>query len=357
MAKKSKKNRKAKLRLAKLSLAAILLAAIVCGSVAFGVYVFWHQYIEAGQFKLSDTFLGENLRDSLDLKVAAKASYPSGPVELSHKLGDENGVSSYHFSFLVKADGLKESGLLTLPTTPRPPDGYPVLILIHGFSSPRDYNTDIYYRDDMNFYSQHGFAVFKPDLRGVGLSIKDGHPDSAYYSMAYNTDVLSLVTALKQSPGFDKSNISVWGHSMGAYIGLRAAVISPDIKNVIMLSGPLGSLTKMYATYIPPSDAHDSYALATRNDVFSKYHTPNHDQFWYDSSPINLVGQIKANLQIHVGLDDKTVPPEFSADLDKALTQAGIVHQYFQYPAGEHSLVLQRDLIWGRSLELLNKSP
>lgn len=356
MAKKSKKNRKTKFRLAGLVLAWLLLIAIIGSAISYGAYTFLHQHTEAGQFKVSDTFIGENLRDSLDLKVAAKADYPSAPVELSQSMGDQAGVSLQHFSFLVKADGLREYGLLTLPTAPKPTNGYPAIILLHGFSSPRDYDTDTFYLQDMEFYSRHGFAVFKPDYRGEGLSIKSGHPDSAYYSMVYNTDVMSLITALKQTAIIDKSNLSIWGHSMGSYIGLRTAVLSPDIKNVILLSGPVDSLAKMYATYVPSSDAHDPYALATRNEVFSKYHTPNHDQFWTDSSPINLVTKIKARLQIHVGLDDKIVHPEFSADLDKALTDAGVVHQYFRYPGGMHSLLAQRDLIWSRSLELLEKS-
>ena len=354
MPKKSKKYRKDKLSLKSLTLVVAILIFAIAGAITYGAYTFWHQHIEAGQFKVSDTFLGENLRDSLDLKVAAKADYPSAPVELSQSLDNQGGVSHEHFSFLVKADGLKEYGLLTLPTAPKPVNGYPAIILLHGFSSPRDYDTDTFYLQDMEFYSQHGFAVFKPDYRGQGLSIKSGHPDSAYYSMVYNTDVMSLISALKQTAIIDKSNINIWAHSLGAYIGLRAAVLSPDIKNLILLSGPVDSLAKMYATYLPPSDAHDPYALATRNEVFSKYHTPNHDQFWTDSSPIYLVTKIKAHLQIHVGLDDQVVPPEFSADLDKALTNAGIAHQYFRYPGGVHSLLAQRDLIWSRSLQLLD---
>ncbi len=330
-----------------------LLLIVVVSAVSYGSYIFWHQHIEAGQFKVSDTFLGENLRDSLDLKVAAQADYPSGPVQITQDVGLANGVIRQNFSFSVKADGLKEYGLLTMPSDPKPANGYPAVILLHGFSSPRDYETDTFYLEDMEFYSQHGFVVFKPDLRGHGLSIESGHPNSAYYSMDYNTDVMSLISALKQTSLVDSSNISIWGHSMGAYIGLRAAVLSPNIKNLILLSGPVDSLSKMYATYVPPSDAHDPFALATRNEVFSKYHTPNNDQFWTDASPINLLAQIRAKVQINVGLKDETVPPNFSADLDAALTKADIPHQYFVYPEGEHSLLSQRDAIWSRSLSLL----
>jgi dipeptidyl aminopeptidase/acylaminoacyl peptidase len=330
------------------------MALTVIAATSYGIYTFWHQHIEAGQFRVSDTFLGENLRDSLDLNVADKASYASGPVRIVKSLGEDNGITVKQFGFDVKDDNLTEYGLLTLPISPKPSKGYPTIILLHGFSSPRDYDTDTYYRDDMRFYSRHGFAVFKPDYRGEGLSIKSGHPDSAYYSMVYNTDVMSLISALKRSDLVDKTNLNLWGHSLGAYIGLRAAVLSPDIKNLILLSGPVDSLTKMYTTYLPPSDARDPYALATRNEVFSKYHTPDNDQFWTDASPITFVSRIRAHIQIHVGLADTTVPPVFSADLNAALDRADVKHQYFTYQSGEHSLLAQRDIIWDRSLKLLD---
>lgn len=354
MANKIKNAKKSIKRRTGSRLLGLLLSATVIAAAVYVGYTFWHQHIEAGQFRVSDTFLGENLKESLDLKVASKESYPSQPVRITEDLGVSNGVDHRHFSFLVKADNLTEYGLLTLPTTPQPAGGYPTLILLHGFSSPRDYNTDTFYLGDMEFYSQHGFAVFKPDYRGQGLSIDSGHPNSAYYSMDYNTDVMSLISALKQTNIVDKSNLNIWGHSMGAYLGLRAAVLSPDIRNLILLSGPVDSLSKMYATYVPPSDSKDPYALATRTEIFAKYHTPNNDQFWSDSSPINLVDRIKARLQIHVGLNDRTVSPEFSADLDAALTAGHIRHQYFAYPEGNHSLLAERSLIWSRSLALLD---
>jgi uncharacterized protein len=176
--------------------------------------------------------------------------------------------------------------------------------------------------------------------------------------MAYNTDVMSLISALKQTSFVDKSNINIWGHSMGAYVGLRAAVFSKDIQNLILLSGPVDSLKEMYLTYIPPSDAFDPYALITRNELFSKYGTPaDESKFWDDASPINSLSQIHAHLQIHVGLQDKVVPPKFSADLDAALTKDHINHQYFVYPDGSHALAGQRDLIWSRSLQLLEAKP
>ena len=356
--KPTNKSKKTAPRRYHIHLMVIILLGVTGLAIIFLVYSSHHQHIEAGQLNVSDAYIGENPGHSLDLKLAAKASYPSTPIHVIKDSLTPAGLPEKEFSFDVKTDNLVEYGLMVLPSTPKPAKGYPVVVLLHGFASPADYLTNQAYLTDMEFYAQNGFAVIKPDFRGQGLSIGSGHPDSAYFSMVYNTDTLSLISSIKRTSYLDSSNISLWGHSMGAYIALRAAVLSHDIKNIILLASPVDSLTKMYLTYVPPSDSQDPYALLTRNEVFAKYHAPSYDShFWYDASPINFLSQAKAYVQIHVATNDQTVPPEFSADLDAALTKDAIAHQYFVYADGRHSLLEDRTLIWQRSLALLQGRP
>jgi dipeptidyl aminopeptidase/acylaminoacyl peptidase len=308
--------------------------------------------MQTGQFIAGEE--GQPFNRSLDLRAAAKNVYPSSSLTVVRDLGASGGVDTKIISFKVPDDGLIEYGLMTLPASKAPKNGYPAIILCHGYESPSQYMTTENYIDDMDLYTQHGFAVIKPDYRGQGLSMAAGKPNSAFYSMDYNTDVMSLISALKKTSYIDKHDLNLFGHSMGAYIALRAAVLSPDIKSVILLSGPVDSLSKMYLTYIPSSDLNNLNALRTRNDVLDKYGIPAENSvFWKNASPITLVSRIKAHVQIHVGELDQVVPPEFSADLDKALSAQHISHQYYVYPDGEHSLSGQRTLIWGRSLQLL----
>lgn len=333
---------------------ALLLAVLVGGLSGFIVYMFWHSHREIGQYGISDIYPSENLHKSLDLKLALRAKYPSGPIRVVKELGSGGSVRQRLVSFEVKNDDLVEYALVMQPVTEPPPQGYPVLILIHGYMQPRSYTTDFSYTGDMSYYAENGFMVIKPDLRGQGESINAGSPDSAYYSMSYNTDIMSLISAVKQTRGVDKSNINLWGHSMGAYIALRAAVLSDGIKNTILLAAPVDSLETMYLTYIPPSDENNPLALATRVEVFSKYGTPTENQrFWYDASPINFVSRIKGNVQIHAGLLDGLVPPEFSVSLRNALSRSKISHQYYDYPYGGHSLIESRPDIYQRSLEVM----
>src|SRR5665213_1922735 len=216
----------------KVDAAAMAIVGIVLIVVSIYLYRvnFQHGHPSAGHYVSGRSDPAQAYKN-LDLSVAGQASYTGSAVQNVKDLGISHGVEHRIFRFSVAKDALTESGLLTLPVTPPPAGGYPVLILCHGYVNPLYYSTQKAYLYDMEFYSRNGFAVLKPDYRGQGLSISNGSPNGAYYSMAYNTDVMSLIADVKQTPNFNKNNLNLWGHSMGAYIALRASVLSHDIKN------------------------------------------------------------------------------------------------------------------------------
>jgi dipeptidyl aminopeptidase/acylaminoacyl peptidase len=331
-----------------------IIALLSLAALLVSLNLISHETTQAGQLGDEQVYNGENLQHSLDIRLAAKASYPSTPLSLVKDLGVNNGLRSQIVSFGVPVDGLTEYGLLMMPGTPKPAGGYPAIILCHGYVNPADYSTTLGYISDMSFYAHHGFAVIKPDFRGQGLSTGQGTAEGAYFSMAYNTDVMSLISSLKDTDYIDSRNINLWGHSMGAYIALRASVISKDIKNTILLSGPSGSLKDIYLSYVPSSDENNPDALRVRSDIFSKYGTPaENSAFWNNASPSNYLSHLTANVQIHVGLQDSVIPPHLSADLDAALSAAHKHHEYYVYPDGRHGLAAERDFVWSRSLAIL----
>jgi dipeptidyl aminopeptidase/acylaminoacyl peptidase len=291
---------------------------------------------------------------NLDLRVASRAVFSSPAVSQYKDLGVINGVRKSIISFSVPKDNLTEYGMMTLPTTPAPAGGYPVIILLHGYYDPWNYPTQTAFVEDMTFYSQHGFAVLKPDFRGQGLSIPAGSPEGAYYSMAYNTDAMSLIAAAKHTPNLDKSNINLWGQSMGGYVALRAAVLSPDVKNVILLSAPVAPIQEMFTAYVAISDTANSVASSIRAAQLDQHGTPlTNPGYWENTSPINFLDKTPAYIQIHVGTNDQIVPPKFSADLDVALTKLNRPHEYYVYQGIGHGLLTPRDIIWSRSLAAL----
>lgn len=333
----------------------VLLFAVVLGVAWYFISESYQSSpIKEGHLTTGETYAGEDLAKSLDLRVAAKATYNSSSLKKYKDLGIINYAHRTVVSFAVPSDGLTEYGLMTTPLSKMPPRGYPVIILLHGYYNPQQYSTLTGFLNDMDFYSQHGFIVVKPDLRGQGLSAQAGLPEGAYYSMAYNTDIMSLISSLKHTNYIDKSSINLWGQSLGAYLALKVSVLSHDIKNTILLSGPVGEIQDMYKMYIAPSDQDNPIAYRVKQAAITKYGNPlTNPNFWENASPINFINGSSSFYQIHVGSDDKVVPPIFSKQLDDALTTDHKPHQYFVYPGGNHGLGAQRPDIWNRSLQLL----
>jgi uncharacterized protein len=298
-----------------------------------------------------------NSYKSLDLGIASTATFTSKSLEVVKDLGVSRGVKHQIIKFNVEKDGLVEYGLLTLPTSSEPPNGYPVVILIHGYVTPLYYSTEEAYVGDMEYYSSRGYAVIKPDLRGQGLSIGAGSAEGAYYSMAYNTDVMSLIASVKQTKFLNKDKINIWGHSMGGYIALRASVLSPDIKNTIILSAPVGNIQEMFNAYVAISDTNNQTAGAIRASQLAKNGTPvSNPTYWDKTSPLNYLNNSKSYYQIHTGSADQIVPTQFSAELSAALNKANKPHEYFVYQGGDHGLLGLRNTIWSRSYYRLQQT-
>lgn len=359
MSKRTKKPKKSNLKKKLLKLEFLLYLIIVAAFFGMLTWLAGRQYESAHPVTGQVSVNTPNPTDykQLSLHLAAKAYYSNTPIRKNRAIIATSEYQNIIFDFSVPKDNLTEHGLMALPANSPPSGGYPVIILCHGYNNPWSYSTYKAYLGDMDFYASKGFAVLKPDFRGQGLSIADGSPDGAYYSMSYNTDVMSLIAAVKRTPYLDKDNINLWGHSMGAYIALRAAVLYPSIKNVILLSGPVGTVQDMYSAYTAISDRLNPTASAIKGDELAQFGTPySNPAFWNNTSPLNFLKNSKAHFQIHVGTDDEIVPPEFSAELDSALTKAHKDHEYYVYPGAGHGLVAQRSLIWSRSLAALGKT-
>src|SRR5579884_3536684 len=130
---------------------ALLLIAVTLGA-SFIILNFRSEHREIGQYNVSDPFIGEDLYKSLDLKLVARASFPSSPIKVYQTLSPVNGMTRQEFSFAVKDENLTEYGLMLTPATPRPAQGYPVLILLHGYINAARYETDLGYLSEMEEY-------------------------------------------------------------------------------------------------------------------------------------------------------------------------------------------------------------
>ena len=283
----------------------------------------------------------KDLSNPLSIESMRQREYPGSDIVIEETLSPEKAYSRYIVSYV--SDGLKVYALLLVPNGPAPEDGWPVIILNHGYIIPERYTPDGNYIPYADAFARNGYIVFKPNYRGHGKS--EGEPTSAYFAPDYIIDDLNGLSSIKKYPFADPDRIGVWGHSMGGFITLKGLLVEKeDIKAASIWAGVVGSYNDILfnwqkvVTYKP--DAEDLKLRHQNRDLLVKtYKTPSENPaFWNSIDPTYYLSDIAAPVQIEVGLADTQVPPEFSKSLYEKLKSAGKTVEYHEYPGSNHDI-------------------
>ncbi|MEE4216626.1 MAG: prolyl oligopeptidase family serine peptidase, partial [Xanthomonadales bacterium] len=129
------------------------------------------------------------------------------------------------------ADGLKQYALIVKPAGQAPENGWPVLLMNHGFhpdppnnGRTEDGGTDRpgdYYRGLPLAYAKQGFLVVWPDFRGHNISEGYSYTQKQDPPAWYARDAVAAFRALPSLPDANLSQVFWWGHSMGGNVTLR----------------------------------------------------------------------------------------------------------------------------------------
>lgn len=293
----------------------------------------------------------------LQIEEMRKKEYPGSGIVIEQNLSSGTNYDRYLASY--KSDGLKIFSLLTVPKGDPPAGGWQAIIFNHGYIPPTQYSTTERYESYVDGFARNGYVVFKPDYRGHGNS--EGQPEGAYYSSAYAIDVLNAVSSVKKLSYVNPEKMGMWGHSMGGNLTLRSMVVSKDIKAGVIWAGVVASYNDMMNKWrrrIPfrPSTQEEQARRPTRQNLIEKYGAPkDNPDFWNSISPINFVADISGPIQLHHGLSDDSVPPEFSESLKNALGKAGKTVEYYTYPGTDHNLSQSFGSAMSRSVEFFDK--
>jgi len=114
----------------------------------------------------------------MSIESLRSGKYPGGDFTIEETLAPGTNYKQYIASYF--SEGLKIYGLLTVPDVPRPANGFPAVIFIHGYISPKQYSTTDNYPTYQATLARGGFVTFKPDLRGHGNS--EGEAVGAHFS-------------------------------------------------------------------------------------------------------------------------------------------------------------------------------
>jgi dipeptidyl aminopeptidase/acylaminoacyl peptidase len=286
----------------------------------------------------------------MSIESLRQREYPGGDFTIEETLPD--GTNYRQFIVSYRSEGLKIYGLMTIPVAPRPENGYPAVIFVHGYIPPKQYSTTGNYPSYQATLARAGFITFKPDLRGHGNS--EGEPVSAHYSEKYIVDVLYAISFMKNSADIDPERIGYWGHSNGGEIGLRTVILSPDIKAAVFWAGVVGSFKDMFETYnakIPFLRDADESPLVKEHGLPSQ-----NPAFWDTIEPYSYLSDISAPIELHHGTEDISVPIELSARLNEELVKQGKKVNYFEYTGDDHNIGNNSGLAWQRSIRFFKEN-
>ncbi|MCJ7827821.1 alpha/beta fold hydrolase [Patescibacteria group bacterium] len=306
---------------------------IIGGVITYGFFSKNHfgKTLDLGS-KIQNLDLQTAKPDPLSIEYLQKQQYPGSDIVIEQTLTPGSNYNRYIASY--QSEGLKIYGLFTTPTSSPPENGYPAVILLHGYLPPKEYKTTERYVAYQDGFARNGYITFKPDLRGHGQS--EGEPVNAHFSFDYVVDNLNLVSSLKDYQGTDVPKIGVWGHSNGGEIALRSMVISSNIKAGVIWAGVVGSFEDLVETYraqIPWIRAGET------NGLVQEYGSPSaNPNFWRKIDPYYFLKDISGPIQLHHGTADESVPKELSLHLKEALEEERKIVEYFEYSGADHNL-------------------
>lgn len=279
----------------------------------------------------------------LSIEALQKWSRIGKDLKIERTIAETEAYTKYLISYM--SNGLKISGIMNVPKSAPPKNGFPVLILNHGLIGK-----DIYFpgrgsKREQDFFARKGYAVLHPDYRGLGESDPDPAEHHDFY-VGYSLDAAHLVDAVKQSSFsfLNAKRIGMWGHSMGGGIAARVMVLRPEIRAFVLFA-PISA------------DAEDNFYELTKAEIewLHKTYGSAGSEVYRKISPITYFSQVTSPVQLHHGVADKDVPIRFSEDMHKTLKEQGKHVEFFIYPNEPHEFIEEWPLAMERALQFFDR--
>ena len=249
-------------------------------------------------------------------------------------------------SFLIsyKSDGLKEYALMNVPDSQKPANGYPVVIIDHGYIQPSLYDTVTSYQSESDYFANQGFLVLKPDYRGNANSEVT---DTALMRFEYPIDVLNLIASVDNINDANKNQISLWSHSMGGEVTLEVLEVasknddfSSKIKGAVFWA-PVTDPVKWFSKNNLPKLPEAAITPYPYIQTFQILGTPEENPLlWNSLSPLNYLKNINVPILLQHGTSDTTVPYSWSVELNDELKSLNKNVNFISYPNDNHNLPL-----------------
>ncbi|WP_299268189.1 S9 family peptidase [uncultured Psychrosphaera sp.] len=245
-------------------------------------------------------------------------------------------------------DGLKISGYLTLPERVAEKKS-PMVVMIHGGPhGVRDYWS---YDSEVQLLANRGYAVLQVNFRGSG-----GY-GSHFQKLGYKEwggkmidDIIDATNWASNEESIDKNNICAYGASYGGYAAMMVAAKAPEL----------------YKCTIGYVGVYDLSLIFSEGDIIKSWGglaylnraVGNEKDLLSEDSPVNRVDDIKANVMLIHGDNDRRVPVVHYDKMLEALKKANKPAKEMLFDLSGHGVwdEKSRNKLYSGMLEFLEEN-
>ncbi len=242
----------------------------------------------------------------------------------------ENAGPFMRYEFRYDSDGEVVGGFLNVP---HEGDALPVVLVLHGYVNPSEYDLLAYTATYADALARAGFMVFHPNYRHHP---PDGdEPPYNTFRVDYAVDVLNLVSFIRSGSvdpddplrRVDSDRLFLFGHSMGGGIAQRVMTVRPEwIQAAVLYASMSGDERRNYERIREwAGERHWGKEVFAPETVLAAV------------SPLNFIDRWIAPVAVHHGTGDEIVPPEWSAELCAELTARRHPVACFEYKNYPHN--------------------
>jgi len=220
---------------------------------------------------------------------------------------------------LKARDGVPLHGYLTRPVGKEEAKQLPLVVVAHG--GPYGIRDRWEFDPDVQVLASRGYAVLQVNFRGSG-GYGDAflHAGFREWGAKMQDDVTDATRWAIAENVADPKRICIYGASYGGYAALRGATKEPDLYRCAIGYVGVYDLRLMYTRGdIPQSMYGDNYLKMVLGED---------ESVLWDRSPIAHIDQLKANVMLIVGGEDRRVPPVQGESLHAAMGKAHIQHEW-----------------------------